>query len=273
MTQKAVISEHFSRTADVWRANIYKPRSAQGMFEYYDKQYRFDYVVGMIENTSVPGKRAMDMGCGAGQLLPVLVDRGYQAYGIDVALPMIEKANELCKKAGIAAEIRVGDCEKLDYPDNFFDLYIAMGVIEYMDDDAPMLKEIMRVLKPGGTAVVTVRSVLSWHVRWRSLYQRFIEDPLRNYINRALGKPASARKYISREHNPAVFCSQIESLGFKSTGGRYAHFHIFFSPFDRVLFPLEAVLGKTMEKYFSEGGFPFMASTYIAKFQKPQEKP
>ena len=45
---KKIIHDHFSRTANVWKDQIYKPKNQQRAFEYFDKQYRFDYVTEMI---------------------------------------------------------------------------------------------------------------------------------------------------------------------------------------------------------------------------------
>ena len=268
MTNKAVINEHFSKTAEVWRDKIYKSRKKQGLFEYYDKQYRFDYVVDMIPPAKNNGQRALDMGCGAGQLIPLLVERGYQAYAIDIALPMLNLTRQVCQQYGIKAEVKVGDCENLDYPDNFFDLYVAMGVIEYMDNDVPMLKEIKRVLRPGGIAIVTVRNITSIHVRWREVYRKLLEAKMKNMIRRILGKKTVPYRTISRQHNPRQLRKLLESMSFKFLGQRYAHFHTLPAPLNRLLAGLEAVLGKGMEKCFCKGKVPFLASSYIIKFQK-----
>ena len=85
---------------------------------------------------------------------------------------MVALAKQEAKRSNVDAEIQIGDCEYIDYPDNYFNVYVAMGLIEYMDDDLPMLKEIQRVLKPGGIAIVTIRNILSLHVRWRTFCQK-----------------------------------------------------------------------------------------------------
>ena len=45
-----------------------------------------------------------------------------------------ELAKQEAERSNVDAEIQIGDCEYLDYPDNYFDVYVAMGVIEYMDE-------------------------------------------------------------------------------------------------------------------------------------------
>ena len=76
MTEKKIIERHFSDTSQVWRDRIYKAKETQRWWEYFDKQYRFDYVVSMITSIPYPA-RVLDIGCGAGQLIPVLAEMGY----------------------------------------------------------------------------------------------------------------------------------------------------------------------------------------------------
>ena len=156
---KKIIHDHFSRTADVWKNKIYKPQNQQGFFEYFDKQYRFDYSTEMIPQAEMRSTHALDVGCGAGQLVPVLAKKGYEVHAIDVSEEMVDLSRRLAGEENIKADVQVGDCENLEYPDNFFDVYVAMGVIEYMDEDLPMLQEIHRVLKTGGIAIITIRNV------------------------------------------------------------------------------------------------------------------
>ncbi|MBU1078209.1 MAG: methyltransferase domain-containing protein [Spirochaetes bacterium] len=269
MTDKAIITEHFSNTASVWKDNIYKLKKEQGKFEYFDKQYRFDYTVEMIPMIQGKWKRAMDMGCGAGQLLPVLFDLGYKPYGIDISSDMVDLSKKLCSKYDVKAEVKVGDTENLDYPDNYFDLYVAMGVIEYMDEDEPMLKEIMRVLCPGGLAIITTRNVCSIHVRWRTFYRKYIEQNIKNLIRVIIGRKPVFYRAISREHNPDRFKRKLQNMSFKILDERYAHFHTLFAPLNSWFSPIEAVFGKIMEKKFNRGRFSFLASSFIVKVQKP----
>lgn len=271
MTDKTIIKDHFSGTALVWRDKIYKHRAQQGIFEYFDKQYRFDYVVNMMPQSTKDQSRALDVGCGAGQLLPVLAEKGYNTYAIDVSQQMIDCAQQVCEREKINADLQLGDCENLTFPDNFFDLYVAMGVIEYMDNDIHMLNEIKRVLRPGGIAIVTLRNVRSVHVRWRTAYMSLIETKLKNIIRSVMGKKTKPYRSISKEHNPDSFRGQVASLSLKILDERYAHFRTLPAPFDIWFKWLEAIPGKIMEKYCSVGKLTFMASTYIVKFQKAPE--
>lgn len=270
MTQKTVINEHFSKTAAVWRDKIYKSKAKQRFFEYFDKQYRFDYTVGMVPKTA-SGQRALDMGCGAGQLIPILTELGYQVSAIDISENMVELTKKLCREYNVNTEAKVGDCENLDYPDNSFDVYVAMGVIEYMDTDEVMLSEVKRMLRPGGIAIITIRSKLSIHVKWRTFYRKYIEYPIKNFIKKIFGKEITPYRAISREHYPDQLREKLEAMSFKFLDERYAHFHTLFEPFQRLLPFIEAICGKWMEKHSSKGKFRLLASSYIIKVQKNVE--
>src|SRR5260370_25436688 len=56
---------------------------------------------------------------------------------------------------------RVGDMERLPFPDDTFDAVVCLGVIEYLAADDRALREIWRVLRPGGTAVISTPSAIS----------------------------------------------------------------------------------------------------------------
>jgi len=270
MAKKQSIEKHFSDTASVWKNKIYRSKSEQKLFEYFDKQYRFDYVVNMVPaNDGSKEIRALDMGCGAGQLIPILSGLGYEPYGVDISDKMIGLTNEQCKKLNIKANLMIGDCEKLDFPDEFFDLYIAMGVIEYMSSDKPMLSEIYRVLKPGGTAIVTLRNINCIPIRINYYYKSKIQNSIRNAVKKVVGLPMSTFEEISKEHDPDEFKKILQNYSFRVLDEKYCHYHALPLPFSRWLLPIQTISGKIMEEKFKDAPKPLLASTYIIKFKKP----
>ena len=90
----------------------------------------------------LPPGRLLDVGCGLGHLLSG-VDPSWQRHGIEIS----EYAAE---KAAAYGEIHHGDLESAGYPDRFFDVVTLYHVIEHMEDPERELREIKRVLKPGG---------------------------------------------------------------------------------------------------------------------------
>ena len=94
--------------------------------------------------------RILDVGCGTGANLLMLSKYG-DAEGVDVS----EDALAFCRERGLD-KVRLGAGEKLPYEDATFDLVTAFDVVEHMDDDLAGLREMRRVLRPGGRALLFV---------------------------------------------------------------------------------------------------------------------
>lgn len=101
-----------------------------------------------------PGQSVLDIGCGAGFDVFVaarLVGPQGRAVGIDVTLRMVEKAKEHLSRLGLKqAAIQMGEAEALPFPDKDFDVVISNGVLNLTLDKDKALRDIFRVLKPGG---------------------------------------------------------------------------------------------------------------------------
>ena len=99
-----------------------------------------------------PGSTILDVGCGPGQTLNLMRSVfGLQPTGVDPSPAMLEKAAHLAP--GIA--VMLGTAASLPYPDNNFDAVICECVLSLTGDIAASLQEIQRVLRPGGTLILT----------------------------------------------------------------------------------------------------------------------
>ena len=94
--------------------------------------------------------RILDVGCGTGANLLMLSQYG-EAEGVDVS----EDALAFCRARGLD-RVRLGAAEELPYEDGTFDLVTALDVVEHMDNDLAGLKEMRRVLRPGGRVLLFV---------------------------------------------------------------------------------------------------------------------
>jgi SAM-dependent methyltransferase len=88
--------------------------------------------------------RILDIGCGTGANLLMLSKYG-DAEGIDIS----DDALAFCRERGLR-KVKKGAAEELPYGDGEFDLITALDVVEHLDDDLAGLKEMRRVLRPGG---------------------------------------------------------------------------------------------------------------------------
>ncbi len=94
--------------------------------------------------------RILDVGCGTGANLMMLSEYG-DAEGVDVS----EDALSFCRERGLQ-KVRLGAAEELPYEDGTFDLVTAFDVVEHIDDDLAGLREMRRVLRPGGRVLLFV---------------------------------------------------------------------------------------------------------------------
>jgi len=94
--------------------------------------------------------RILDVGCGTGANLQMLSQFGV-AEGVDVS----EEALDFCRARGLP-QVKLGAAESLPYEDKSFDLVTGLDVVEHLDDDIAGLREMRRVLRPGGRAVLFV---------------------------------------------------------------------------------------------------------------------
>jgi SAM-dependent methyltransferase len=94
--------------------------------------------------------RILDVGCGTGANLEMLAQFG-EAEGVDVS----EDALRFCRARGLT-KVKLGAAEQLPYEDASFDLVTALDVVEHLDDDAAGLREMRRVLRPDGRALLFV---------------------------------------------------------------------------------------------------------------------
>jgi len=92
----------------------------------------------------------LDVGCGTGANLEMWSEFG-KAEGGDVS----PEALSFCRARGLE-NVKLGAAEALPYADHSFDLVTGLDVVEHLDDDVAGLKEMRRVLRPGGQALLFV---------------------------------------------------------------------------------------------------------------------
>lgn len=97
------------------------------------------------------GMRVLDVCTGPGLLAHAAVARGAEAVGLDFSGNLIE----IARRAVPQAEFRQGDAQELPFDDESFDAVVCGYGIIHLPDPEKGLREIHRVLKPGGTAAVS----------------------------------------------------------------------------------------------------------------------
>ena len=105
------------------------------------------------------GGRVLEVGCGRGVALPVLARllRPQRLVGLDIDRSLLERARERAAGRAGLVELRLGDVRALPFPDASFDLVVDFGTCYHVARREQALREIARVLAPGGRFVHETR--------------------------------------------------------------------------------------------------------------------
>lgn len=167
MDYKALSQKHFNRQAAFYdekeSTTVSKfPKLCYPHAQNEIKRYRPNYV--------------LDLGCGTGEMLRLLREEHPEMmlYGLDLSPEMIRMAE---RKHIMHVDLRVGDAEFLPYADQSFDVVLCMQSFHHYPNPKEVLKEVHRVLRPGGRFLLYDMYVKN---RWiRKLENKFLLKWLR----------------------------------------------------------------------------------------------
>jgi len=153
-----------------WNSHIHdleiatNPVGTEGFFAELD-EYRFDklrYLPQLLASEHHRGKELLEVGCGVGTDLVRFARAGANVTGIDLAETSIDLARKNFAQNRLQSMLQVMNGEAMSFADNSFDVAYAHGVLQYTADAPGMIREIHRVLKPGGQAILMVYNKYSW---------------------------------------------------------------------------------------------------------------
>ena len=149
--------------------------------------------------------RVIDLGCGTGRHF--INQRGLKIYGVDFSKEMIKRAEAYVKKENLGIILKKASAEKIPYKDDFFDaaIFIAtLHCIETKKKRKKTLRELKRVLKPGGEALITV---------WSRNQKRVKNKPKESQIPWTIGGKKYYRYYYIYEKKELT--DLLKEAGFK----------------------------------------------------------
>src|SRR6201995_1503281 len=132
-----------------------------------------------ISATNSIGGRVLEVGVGTGISLPQYA-ANTRIFGTDISEAMLRKAHQRVKELGLknVEGLAVMDAEKLEFPDNSFDVVMAQYVVTAVPNPEVALDEFARVLRPGGELIILTRVSADAGMR------RFIERTLQPVVTR-----------------------------------------------------------------------------------------
>ena len=161
------------------------------MKAYYDRIYTgsqldldekgntFSKIAGLWQETKSQ-MHVLDIGCGAGSVSEVLVQRGHLVYGLDLMDEAVRRATQ----RGLIAQVYDVN-QGLPFQDKYFDCVLALDIIEHLFDPLAALTEIHRVLTDRGYLLLFLPLHFDIYQRWRTLLGKGIVSYEHIYYNRA----------------------------------------------------------------------------------------
>lgn len=111
----------------------------------------------------VAGRRVLEIGCGAGQCARWLARSGAAVVGLDLSEAQLRHSRRLDARTGTAVPVVAADATDLPFADGSFDLACsAYGAVPFVADPARVMREVARVLRPGGRWVFSVTHPIRW---------------------------------------------------------------------------------------------------------------
>lgn len=188
-----------------------------------------------------PGRgTVLDVGMGAGRLCESLTRAGWTVSGVDVSTEMVALARQRLPDA--EERLVRASAERLPFPDGSFDAVTATGALEYTDVPRA-LRELARVLRPGGLAIVSYPNSSALYALWKTrlLY------PALSLARRLLGHPRAAAPKGGPSLSQASFKRELNAAGLGIETVHYTGYLLLPAPFDDVFSALTASLGRKLE--------------------------
>ena len=137
------LGEAWETHAQDWISWVRKPGH-----DSYDRYHR-DQFLPLVPS---PGRRTLDVGCGEGRLTRHLASLGHRVVGVDVSPTLVAAA----RASAPEMELLVANAAALPFDDASFDQVVSFMCLQDVDDFEGAVREIARVLEPGGVACLAV---------------------------------------------------------------------------------------------------------------------
>jgi ubiquinone/menaquinone biosynthesis C-methylase UbiE len=123
-------------------------------------------------SSPAPGSTILDVACGTGIVARTAASNAgsdARVTGLDINQQMLNKASEMTEKSGLEIEWKQGDASDLPFEDDHFDHLFCQQAMQFFSDPQQVLKEMHRVLKPGGTLALNILRSIQHNSAYRIL--------------------------------------------------------------------------------------------------------
>jgi SAM-dependent methyltransferase len=143
------------RSAAEARKTLLEPFDRSNIERYLDPPadtaYALEYAYHLLGD--VRGKTVLDLGCGTGENIIPLIERGARVIGIDISPDLVALAQERVQSANLQATIQVGSAYETGLADESVDVVFCMSLIHHLEI-ARVRDEMRRILSPNGAIIL-----------------------------------------------------------------------------------------------------------------------
>ncbi len=204
--------------------------------------------------------KLLDFGCGSGIFVEELEKAGFDAHGVDIS----DEAVRFGALQGVK-NLSVMDSHRINFSDNTFDVVLSMDVLEHLEDESWAIKEIERILKPGGVFVVMVPAYMFlWGVQDEVAhhYRRYTKSGLLKEVANSSSLKVVRSSYFNTFLFAPIALVRLVSRLFKIKG-RESDFDLNSPVLNKILFFIFNLERKILMKV----NYPFGVSI-LALFKK-----
>lgn len=155
-TEKAAVRDFWNQAScgeQLYLAN----REAAAYTEQSRRRYELEpYIAAFADFEKWSGARVLEIGVGLGADHERFAQAGAQLHGIDLTQRAVDNTRRRLELNGLSSQLAVGDAEDLAFPDRAFDLVYSWGVLHHSPDTHRAIREVWRVLRPGGQARIMI---------------------------------------------------------------------------------------------------------------------
>ena len=182
-------------------------RSEQGTAEFFAEVERHRYtaephILEVVPFSSWTGKEVLEVGCGIATDGVRFARAGARYAGIDASADALELARRRFALEGLDAALVRASATELPFPDDSFDLVYSHGVLHHLEETEVAVRELHRVLRPGGTALVMLyhRTSLNYLVTIMGLRRALAALLLVPGASRLIAKLTSEQHWVLEGH-------------------------------------------------------------------------
>lgn len=194
--------------------SMYRTPEAQAFYE-----MAFDEIAKRLN--APPDARLLDAGCGSCAKSVLLAKRGFRVSGMDFSHEALSLAPNTIRHYGVEGRIdlRQGDLMNVPFADNEFDYAMCWGVLMHVPNVERAMAELARVVKPGGTLLISEANMHSWQATGIRTLKKLLGRTGRGRVERTPAglvnhEQTAHGELVTRETDMAWFAGEMNRLGF-----------------------------------------------------------